>query len=120
MFPWRTLNRIHPATAQCDNGAERKRRRLAEEELREITERDSEAYGAPLENLTAFKYIGHVMTAGDDDWHEVVDNLRKVRKSCGMLPRILSREGADTKVSGHFFKSGVTGCVSVWGGDMGG
>ena len=68
--------------------------------MREITERDFEAYGAPLENLTAFKYIEHVMTAGDYDWNEVVDNLRKVRKSCGMLSRILSREGVDTKVLG--------------------
>ena len=31
MVPWRTLNIIHPATAQCASGAERKMRRLAEE-----------------------------------------------------------------------------------------
>ena len=29
---------------------------------------DFEAYGAPLENVTAFKYLGRLMTAGDDDW----------------------------------------------------
>ena len=75
-----------------------------EEELRESTERDFEAYGAPLENLTTFKYIEHVMTVGDDDWHEVVDNLWKVRKSCGMLSRILRREGADLKVLGNFLR----------------
>ena len=46
--PWRTLNRRHPATAQCDRGAEKKRRRLVEEELRESAERAFEAYGAPL------------------------------------------------------------------------
>ena len=42
-------------------------RRLVEAELRDITERDFEAYGEPLENVTAFKYLGLVMTAGDDD-----------------------------------------------------
>ena len=83
-------------------------------------EKAFESYGEPLENVTTFKYLVQVLTAGDDDWIEVVGNLGKVRKIWGWLLRILSREGADTKVSGHFFKSGVTGCVSVWGGDMGG
>ena len=63
---WRTLNVRHPATAQCARGAEQKRRRLEEEELRESTERAFEVYGAPLENVTAFKYLGQVTTAGDD------------------------------------------------------
>ena len=78
---WSTLNGRHPANAQCARRAERKRRRLAEEELRESTERAFEAYGAPLENVTAFKYLGRVTTAGYDDWHAVVGNLHKVRKS---------------------------------------
>ena len=67
LVPWRTLNRRHPATAQCARGAERKMRRLVEEELREITERAFEAYGDPLENVTAFKSLGWMMMAGDYD-----------------------------------------------------
>ena len=50
-----------------------------------------EAYGAPLENVRAFKYLRQVMTAGDDDWHAVVGNLCKARKSWGRLLRILIR-----------------------------
>ena len=48
MFPWRALNGRHLSTAQCDRGVERNRRRLAEEELRDISERAFQAYGAPL------------------------------------------------------------------------
>ena len=55
MVPWRALNGRHHATAQCEKGAERKRRRMAEAELRESTERAFEAYGKPLENVLAFK-----------------------------------------------------------------
>ena len=33
MVPWRALNGVHLATAQCDKGAERKQRCLAEEKL---------------------------------------------------------------------------------------
>ena len=47
------------------------------------------------------------MTAGDDDWPAVVGNLVKARKSCGRLSRILSREGADNRVLGNFFKAVV-------------
>ena len=50
----RALNVSHPATAQCAREADCKRRRLAQEELREISERAFEAYGEPLENVTAF------------------------------------------------------------------
>ena len=40
---------------------------MAEAELREITERDFEAYDNLLENVLAFKYLVRVMTAGDND-----------------------------------------------------
>ena len=79
--------------------------RLAEEELREITERDFETYVAPLENVTAFKCLGRAMTAGDDDWPAVVGNLQKARKSWGRLLRIMIQEGEDPKVSEHYFKA---------------
>ena len=43
MPPQRALNGRQPATAQCARGAERKRRRTAEAETREISERAFEA-----------------------------------------------------------------------------
>ena len=55
-----------------------------------------------MENVTAFKYMGQVMTTGDYDWPVVVGNLQKEMNSWGRLLRILIQEGADTKVSGYF------------------
>ena len=80
---------------------------MAKVELRDSTERDFEAYGKPLETVSTFKYLGRVMTAGDDDWTAVAGNLVKARKSWGSLPQILGREGADKRVSGNFFKAVV-------------
>ena len=91
----------------CKKGAERKRRRMAEVELRDSMERVFEAYGKPLETVATFKYLGRVMTAGDDNWLAVVGNLVKVRKSWGRLSRILRWEGGDKRVSGNFFKAVV-------------
>ena len=103
MVPRQALNGRYPVTDQCARGAERKRQRLAEAELRERLERAFEAYGEPLEDVTAFRYLGQVLTALDDDCLTVVGNFCKARKSWGRLLRILSREGADPKVSGNFY-----------------
>ena len=91
----------------CRSGAERKRRQLEEAEVREITEMAFEVYGEQLQTVPSFKYLGIILTEGDDDWPAVAGNLGKARKSWGRLQRILSREGATKRVSGNFFKAVV-------------
>ena len=71
--------------------------------MRDIMERAFEGYGKNLETVSAFKYLGQVMTVGDDDWQEVAGNLSKAWKIWGSLSRILYREGADARVLGNFF-----------------
>ena len=51
MVPRRSLNGRHPTTEQCERGSERKRRRLAEAETRESSERAFNAYGEPIKNV---------------------------------------------------------------------
>ena len=67
LVPWRALNGRHPATFQCARGADRKRQQIAEAETRESSERAFEAYGEPLEKVKTFRYLGRVLTAGDND-----------------------------------------------------
>ena len=62
----------------------------------------------------AFRYLGRVMTTGDDDWPAVLGKLQKARKSWGRLLRILMWEWADSKVSGNCFKA-VTQAVLLFG-----
>ena len=57
--------------------------------------------------MPSFKYLGIILTAGDDDWPEVAGNLEKSRKSWGQLQRILSREGISKRVLGKCFKAVV-------------
>ena len=65
----------------CKSGAEQKRRRLEEAEIRESTEMAFEVYGQQIKSFPRFTYLGRVMTAGDDDWPAVAGNLAKARKS---------------------------------------
>ena len=63
----------------CRSGAERKRRRLAETEVRESTEMAFEVYRKKLQTVTSFKYLGIFLTEGDDDCTAVAGNLGKAR-----------------------------------------
>ena len=86
---------------------EQKIRRLAEEELRETSERTFQAYDTHLDNVTAFKYLGRVIKAGDEDWPAVSGILQKAKNIWWRMLRILIQEGSDPKVLGHFFKAVV-------------
>eukprot|EP00978_Attheya_sp_CCMP212_P031652 scaffold120541_cov48-Attheya_sp.AAC.1 len=48
----------HPRTAMCRHGADRKRQRLALERARNASESVFTAYGALLEAVQEFKYLG--------------------------------------------------------------
>ena len=84
----------------------------AEVELRE----GLKAYREPLENVTVFRYLGRMLTTRDHDWIAVVGNFGKAKNIWWRLSRILSREGADPKVSGYFYKS-VAQAVLLFGAE---
>ena len=110
---WRTLKGRHHTIAVCKKVAKRKRRQMEEAELRDSTESAFEDYGKLLETVSTFKYMGRVMTAGDDNWTAVAGNLVKAQKIWGRLLQILSREGVEKRVSGNFSKAVVQAVLLV-------
>ena len=62
---------------------------MAEEESRAVMERAFRLYGCPLDNVVAFKYLGHILTATDDDWTAIVFNLQKSQKNWAKIAGIL-------------------------------
>ena len=84
--------------------------------MRENSERAFEAYGAPINRVSEFKYLGRILTAADDDWPEMVGNLRKARKIWGRLSRLLDREGANPRLSMVFYIA-VTQAVLLFGSE---
>ena len=75
----KALNGRHLGTIQCRQGTDRKRRRLAEAEMREKLEQAFHAYGKPMEAVSEFRYLGRLLTATDDEWPAVAGNIRKRR-----------------------------------------
>ena len=114
MVPWKALNGPHVTTTQCGKGEKRKRRRLAEEDMRESVTRDFQAYRRPIETVTSFKYLGRIMMASENYWPSVVGNLQKAQKSWDCLRRILVRERACPRVSGILFKAVLQVVIFFW------
>ena len=98
---YKALNSCHKTTDFCQQVAERKQRRLLEEEARSGAETLFTEYGIPLAQVTSFKYLGRVLTAADANWTVVVSNLRKARRKWAQLTRVLGREGVDSWTFGQ-------------------
>ena len=71
----RALNWSHQDTAVCIRGGERKLKQLREEEERMVMAVTFQAYRGPLQMVSAFKYLGRVLTASDDDCPTMVTNI---------------------------------------------
>ena len=61
------------------------------------------AYGVLLEPINSLKYLGRVLFSEDDEWASVVRNIWISRQKWAQLTRVLSREGADERTSGHIY-----------------
>ena len=91
LVPWQALNGRHHNTTMYRKGTERKRRWMAEKELRDSMERSFEAYRKPLVTVATFKYMGQVMSLGHGRQPTNVlaglpDQGRAEELPCGGLP----------------------------------
>ena len=57
--------------------------------------------------VTFFQYLGQVISAADDDWPALVRNFLRARELLNSMVVVLSREGAEPRMSGFFFKAVV-------------
>jgi hypothetical protein len=101
------LNRGHFDTAYCRIGADRVRQRHALEDVRRACEVVFTVNGVPLEGVSLFRYLGRPISSQDSDWPAVYYNLKKARKRWARVSRVLTREGADSRVCGMFYKAVV-------------
>ena len=107
---------MHRCTEQHRKGAERKRRRLVAKEYQVVTSNEFSAYGHLLKMVTSFQYLGRVISSADDDWPAVVRNLSRSRAVWKWTTVILSREGAEPRLSVFFFKA-VVQAVLLFGSE---
>ena len=56
------------------------------------------AYGEELELVEVFKYLWRLITFNDDDTQAVRGNLKKARRVCAQILRVLRAENASARV----------------------
>ena len=101
------------STVRC---AERKRRQLVAKEEREVTSRVFSTYECPLQMVNSFRYLRRVISAADNDWLLLLNNLFRARAVWRRTTRILGREGAALWVS-VFFDNSVVQAVFLFGSE---
>jgi hypothetical protein len=67
--------------------------------------REFTAYGETLEIVTSFKYLGHPLSATDNDRLAVGLNLRKGRQRWARVSTVLRAEGLPPKAGAMFYKA---------------
>ena len=66
--PQEELNRMHPTSAMCWSGLEKKRRRMVVVETEEWIGRVFLEYGTPMMEVPLFKSLGQKMFSSENDW----------------------------------------------------
>ena len=69
------------------------------------------AYGIPLALVIYFKYIGRVISAVDENWQELVNNLHRARQKWARLTRVLIWKGADARTSCQIYLAVVQSVI---------
>lgn len=94
-------------TLLCEEGAARKRHRLAQAASVEAALVVFDVRGEEIENVSTFKYLGRLISSTDNDWPARYKNLREAWQCWAKLSRLLVRDGASPRISGMFYKAVV-------------
>ena len=95
----------HQVTKRCQTGALRKQKRILEMEAVAHRATTFIVSGTPLESVDSFKYLGRPLTADGSDGLAVLHNIHRARRRWAHVSKVLCRQGADTKISGYFYKA---------------
>jgi len=106
----------HTRSQLCRAGVARYKARQDELQQRAARQVVFTINGNPIENVHSFRYLGRMVCDDDNDWLAVSTNLKKARARWSMISRILSRDGADSKTMGHFYKA-IVQSVLLYGSE---
>ena len=98
--------RQHRDSKTCKDGQfrrEQRERRARQQQARSGTKFYVD--GSELERVREFKYLGRILSSQDDDWPAIRRQLRTAQGRWARVSRVLTREGANPRVSGMFYKA---------------
>jgi len=97
--------RCHTESATCIRGWIAKRRRDIANKILQADEQVFTIDGTPIESVGSFRYLGRAESHADSDWGALHTNLRMARHKWYKLSKLLTREGANPRIFGMFYKA---------------
>jgi hypothetical protein len=91
----------------CKEGVARKVQYAAAKRAHKALQQTFTPYGAELEKVEMFKYLGRLLAYNDNDARAVRGNLKKVRGVWARLSRTIRAENASPRACGIFYKATV-------------
>ena len=113
MFVLRTGIQKHINSKLCRVGQEREIKRQ-HQEAQNNTEIQFTLGGSKIEMVPYFKYLGQWLSDDDDNLIAVQEKIKKARARWARVARVLSREGANMKTMGYFYKA-IVQAVLLYG-----
>jgi hypothetical protein len=101
------MNGRHYETAMCKDGVARKVHYAAAERAHLALQQLFTVYGAELERVEVFKYLGRLLAYNDNDAQAVRGNLKKACGIWARLSRTIRAENASARACDIFYKATV-------------
>jgi len=99
--------RCHTESATCIRGRITKRSRDIANKILQADEQVFTIDGTPIESVGSFQYLGRAESHTDSDWGALHTNLRRAHYKWYKLSKLLTREGANPRIFGMFYKAVV-------------
>ena len=101
-------------TKACEKAADRARKRRQVIANREADQVVFTIGDQPIQKVSAFKYLGRILSANDDDLPAVIANVRCARQRWGQVAQLLVWEGTSVSMMSYFYKA-VVQAVLLYG-----
>jgi hypothetical protein len=101
------LFRKHTSSKLCRDGQVTKSNREANQRILQQNDYTFYLDGQPIESTNTFPYLGRIESKTASDWPALYHNLRRARYKWHRLSKLLTREGANPRVFGMFYKAVV-------------
>jgi hypothetical protein len=100
----------------CKQDTVLKQKRAIEDDSRRAREVTFFIKGVPIDNVRNCVYLRCKLSSTDEDWPYVHKNLAKSRSRWALVPRVLIREGANSRMLDMFYKA-VAQTVLIFGSE---
>jgi hypothetical protein len=97
----------HTDTKICKQGTKLNKQKMRDLQCIRAFRRIFTIQNQPIETLTSFRYLGHIITSMDDDWEAARLNLFNARNQWMTISRVLTRSSASPRISALFYKATI-------------